>query len=169
MKNIYLVGFMGTGKTFVGKILAQKLNKKFIEMDEVIEEKAGKKIADIFKDQGEPYFRGLERALLKKLAGQNDLVISCGGGVVCRKENILLMKKSGTIINLYSSPEKIYQRTKNDKSRPLLQGEDPLGKIKDLLKQRAAFYARADYQVRSEDETPEAVAQNIVNLVQNEK
>ena len=95
MKNIYLVGFMGTGKTIVGKILAKKLAKEFIEMDTVIEEKEGSEIVDIFAKQGQAYFRSLEKELLGELSKREDVVISCGGGLVCDQGNLKVLKETG--------------------------------------------------------------------------
>jgi shikimate kinase len=167
MKNIYLVGFMGTGKSFVGRILARKLGIHFFEMDHELERRAGKTITQIFKEDGEAVFRVMETNLLCELSFKSGMVVSCGGGVVCNEGNIVMMKKSGVIVNLFSSAEKIYARTKADKERPLLQVEDPLSKINELLTKRAPFYARADYQVRSEDETPEEVAEAIVKILKD--
>jgi len=138
-------------------------------MDQELERRAGKTVTQIFKEDGEAVFRVMETNLLGELAFKSGMVISCGGGVICCEGNIGMMKKSGVIVNLFSSAEKIYARTKADKDRPLLQVEDPLLKINELLKKRAPFYARADYQVRSEDETPEEVAEAIVKILKNAK
>jgi shikimate kinase len=165
MQNIYLVGFMGTGKSFVGKILAGQLNAKFIEMDEELERRAGKKIVDIFKDEGEANFRLMERMLLEELAKQDGNVVSCGGGAVCNDYNLALVKTSGFSFNLQSSPEKIYERTKKNTDRPLLQVENPLLKIKELLSKREPFYAQADHHIKSEEETPQQVADAIMNIL----
>jgi shikimate kinase len=165
MKNIYLVGFMGTGKTAVGHILAEKLQKTFVEMDEVIERKEGKKIVDIFAQKGESYFRKLETTLLEELSQQDNLVISCGGGLICNPQNLRILKQSGIIFNLQSSPEKIYERTRKHTHRPLLNVENPLEKIKNLLAERTPFYQQAHYTVESEEQTPEQVADYILEIL----
>ena len=144
MRNIYLVGFMGTGKTFVGRILAEKLKRPFVEMDAEIERLAGKPIGDIFREDGEDAFRAMETRLLEDLARQSGLVVSCGGGTVCNDYNLRVMKASGASFNLRSSPEKIYERTRNDTARPLLQVADPLAKIAELLAKREPYYTQAD-------------------------
>ena len=117
MKNIYLVGFMGTGKSFVGRILAKKIAAHFMEMDTELERRAGKAIAQIFKEDGEAVFRVMEKNLLSELSFKSGMVVSCGGGVICSEENVVMMKKSGVIVNLFSSAEKIYARTKDDKNQ----------------------------------------------------
>lgn len=167
MKNIYLVGFMGTGKTTVGIILADKLKKAFVEMDEYIEQKENKKIADIFKINGEPYFRKIEHNVLKELALGKDLVISCGGGVICNDENLKILKETGIVFNLTASPQEIYARTKEHSHRPLLNVSDPLGKIKELLLKRQPYYVQAHYSIDTDGLGPCAVADQIIHIVQN--
>jgi len=167
-KNIYLVGFMGTGKTTVGKILAEKLGREFIEMDEEIEKKEGKKIVDIFRQKGESYFRKIEKEVLKRIASCFSLVVSCGGGVVVDRENLKILKESGIVICLKAKPSIIYERTKKTKERPLLNVPDPLKKIKELLARRAPFYAKADYFVDTTPFTPEEVSEEIIKILKNE-
>lgn len=169
MKNIYLVGFMGTGKSFVGRILAKRLKLYFYEMDTELERRAGKKVAQIFAQDGENVFRVMETNLLNEIALKTSMVVSCGGGVVCSETNIAIMKRNGIIINLNSSAEKVYERINGDATRPLLQVENPLEKIKELMAKRAPFYARADYQVSSENETPEQVAAAIEKILKDAK
>lgn len=165
MKNIYIVGFMATGKSAVGKILARELKREFVEMDQAIEQQEGRKIKDIFKESGEPYFRGLESKLLHDLAEKSDLVVSCGGGLICSEDNIKILKKSGIVINLRSSPEKIYNRTRQLADRPLLNVPDPLAKIKELFEKRRPYYDQAHYQIISENETPQQVAEAILGVL----
>jgi len=167
-KNIYLVGFMGTGKTTVGKILAKKLKKEFVEMDEEIEKREGKKIVDIFRLFGEPYFRKVEKEVLKEIASCFNLVVSCGGGVIVDEENLKILKKTGIIICLKATPSVIYERTKKTKERPLLNVSNPLKKIKELLARRAPFYAKADYFVDTSTLTPEEVSEEIIKILKNE-
>jgi shikimate kinase len=165
MKNVYLVGFMGTGKTAVGKELGVRLDKQFVEMDDEIEKRAGKTIVKIFAEDGEAHFRKLEKNLLKELNTKQNLIVSCGGGLICNEENLAILKESGTVINLKSSAEKIYERTKIHAHRPLLNVDDPLQEIKGLMEKRAPFYLQAHYVVESEEQTPAEVASVIESLL----
>lgn len=146
-KNIYLVGFMGTGKTSVGMVLAQRLKREFVEMDAVIEEREKMRIVDIFREKGEKYFRKVEKDVLKDIAQRRSLIVSCGGGVVIDEENIKILKDTGIVFCLNADAYVIYQRVKNEKHRPLLNVDNPLQKIKELLKQRERFYQQAHYQI----------------------
>ncbi|HQP92163.1 MAG TPA: shikimate kinase [Candidatus Omnitrophota bacterium] len=161
MGNIYLVGFMGTGKTATGKVLSKSLKRAFFDMDELIEEREKMTIPDIFEKKGEPYFRALEKEVVKELAKKNDLVIACGGGAFVDPENIENMKASGKVIWLTSSPEMILDRTKKFTHRPLLNVKDPLVRIKDLLAKREPFYSQAhcviDCDKLSVEQSAEAV------------
>ncbi len=145
--NIALVGFMGTGKTYVGRALAGKLGVEFVDSDDVIEERSGMKISAIFEQFGEQYFRELEKKAIKELSERDGLVIACGGGVVLNQENVDNLKRNGIVICLTATPEAIYRRVKDESHRPLLQVEDPMGKIKELLERRAKYYAQADYTI----------------------
>ncbi len=142
--NIALIGFMGTGKTAVGKVLAQKLRKEFVELDAVIEKKAGKTIPAIFRQDGEIRFRELEIEAVREIATKNNVVIACGGGIVLNTINIDRLKKESVIIYLTASPSVILKRTSIDKSaRPLLDVADRVQEIKKLLDFRQPFYTRA--------------------------
>ena len=165
MKNIYLVGFMGTGKSTVGKILSQRLNKEFVEMDEVIEAREGKPITEIFASSGEPYFRILEKNLLKEIALKSDTIVSCGGGLVCNQENLDILKASGLVLNLTASPEVIYQRIKEFTNRPILNVKEPLVKIQELFKQRQPFYNKAHLSLDTEVKSPEVIALEIEKII----
>lgn len=158
---------MGTGKTTCGKILAQALNKEFIEMDEVIQSRQGMSIVDIFAKKGEPYFRQLERSLLKELAAKTDLVVSCGGGVVCDKANLTLLKNSGLVFGLTAAANVIYERVKNQRHRPLLNVKNPLAKIKQLLKKRNPYYKQSHYIIETDKILPEQVAQKILTIIKH--
>jgi len=167
MKNIYIVGFMGAGKTSVAKILADELKKEFIEMDAVIEERSGKAISDIFADEGETCFRQLEKQLLNELSLRSDLVVSCGGGLICNEENLGLLKKSGTVVTLETSPATIYERVKNHTHRPLLNVDNPLEAITDLLNKRQPYYEQADYIVSTDSLSIEEVAASVIKLIES--
>ena len=122
--NIVLVGFMGTGKTVVGKAVAEEVGMTFLDMDVVIEEREGRKISDIFAEDGEPYFRSLERKLIQELSDGSGLVIATGGGIVLNPENISDFNKSSLVVCLSLDPDIIMQRLLSDTTRPLLQGDD---------------------------------------------
>jgi shikimate kinase len=142
--SIALIGFMGSGKTKVGKALAQKLDKRFFELDPMIEEKAGKTIPEIFREAGEIAFRELEIAVTKEVAEEKNAVIACGGGVVLNKINIDRLKQEAVIVYLTASPGVILKRTARDtEERPLLKVADPAAQIRKLLKYRQPFYERA--------------------------
>ncbi len=144
MNNIYLVGFMGTGKTVTGRALAKKLSRKYVDLDELIEEKEKMGIPEIFSKNGEAYFRRLEKEALKNISNDKEIIVSCGGGIVIDKDNIDIMKKTGTIFCLAASADVILKRTSAFNNRPLLNVANPKEKIESLLKERAPFYALAD-------------------------
>jgi shikimate kinase len=142
--SIALIGFMGTGKTAVGRALAEKLRKRFIELDPLIEQKAGKTIPEIFQEEGETAFRKLEIAVTKEAAREKEAVIACGGGVVLNKINIDRLKKGAVIVYLTASPKVILKRTlHDDEERPLLKVANPAQTIRELLRFRQPFYERA--------------------------
>jgi len=165
--NLVLTGFMGTGKTAVGRLVAEKLGWQFFDTDEIIEAEVGVKIAEIFAKKGEPYFRELETKTIRLLALLDNTVISCGGGVVLRPENMDELERSGTIVCLTASPEKILERTKGD-TRPLLAVKDPLSKITEMQKAREPYYKRCRLMVDTTELPPEAVAEKIMKQLSNE-
>jgi shikimate kinase len=142
--NIALIGFMGAGKTAVGEVLAQRLGKEFVELDAVIEKRAGKSIANIFQQEGEIAFRELEIDITKEIAARKDQVIACGGGIILNKINIDRLKQGSVMVYLMASLEVIIQRTVDDKGvRPLLNVNDRKGEIVALLKFRRPLYENA--------------------------
>ena len=158
MRNITLVGFMGTGKSTVGRILAKKLGYRFIDVDEEIEREQGVSISHIFSELGEPYFRQLERVLIKTLSLREGLVISAGGGAVVDESNIEAMKQGGTLVCLTASPDEIMKRVGKSNNRPLLQVPDPMAKIMELMSKREPFYRKADFMVDTTTMSAEEVA-----------
>ena len=139
--NIILTGFMGTGKTTLGQLLAEKIGYQFVDTDALIEQQTGKTIADLFQSYGETAFRKLESELVENLAQKQRLVIATGGGLVLNPKNIATLNKTGQIICLTASPEEILSRVSGKQGvRPLLQGENPLEKITQLLQQRDSVY-----------------------------
>jgi len=142
--SVALIGFMGTGKTAVGRALSEKLGKRFIELDPLIEQKAGKTIPEVFQEDGETVFRELEITVTKEAAREKEAVIACGGGVVLNKINIDRLKKEAVIVYLTASPKVILKRTlHDDEERPLLKAADPAQTIRELLRFRQPFYKRA--------------------------
>lgn len=166
MKNIVLTGFMGTGKTSVGRILASILGLGFVDTDEEIEKNNGKTVAEIFGSYGIKYFRYEESLMIKKISNRGDLVIATGGGAVLNPDNVAALKKKGIIVLLRSSPEVVYSRIGLESNRPLLAGEeDPLQKITDLMQQREDTYREsADLEVTSNN-SKELVAAKIIRLL----
>lgn len=161
-ENLFLIGFMGCGKSTVSKKYCQLFSMEHIEMDEKLQERAGMRISEIFRACGEERFRDMETEFLRELRGQNGAVVSCGGGVPLRSENVALMKESGTIIFLTASPETIYQRVKADSSRPLLKGKKNPKAIGELIEARRPFYeAAADLRVWTEGKSVETICREI--------
>jgi shikimate kinase len=167
MKNIVLTGFMGTGKTKVGKELSRLLNMKLIDVDTEIEKSEKMTINDIFKQFGESRFREIESEMLKKLSGYKKSIISTGGGVVLRQGNIDALKKNGIIICLMAKPETILKRTCNNNDRPLLQVENPIERIEKLLNFRKPFYEKADIIIDTEDKAPLQIAEEIIETIKD--
>jgi len=167
-QNIILTGFMGTGKTTLGQLLAEKIGYQFVDTDALIEQQTGKSITKIFATQGEEAFRQLETELVKKLADKSGLVIATGGGLVLNPVNITELSRTGQIFCLTASAEEIFQRvTQQDNSRPLLQEEYPLQKIVALLKQRDPIYQQFP-QISTSGTTAEKLVEKILGLIQNE-
>ncbi len=164
-RNIYLVGFMGTGKTTVGKLLAVSLKKKFLEMDEAIEQRDGRSIADIFSGKGEAYFRKIEKDILKEISQNKNLVVSCGGGVVMDKENLDILNRTGVTICLQAGAEIIYGRVRNEKMRPLLNVSDPQAKIEELLTLREPFYRQVRLRLDTGRSSPSQVVEEITRIL----
>lgn len=167
--NIYLIGFSGTGKTNSGRQAAALLGWEFYEMDDEIEEMIGKKIPEIFKDDGEPRFREIETEVLELAARRSGLVVSTGGGAPTREENRKLMSSSGIVIRLSASPETISQRLSASAGRrgralrPLLGSKAPVERVRTLLAERESAYATADVELNTEGLRHADVAQLIVD------
>lgn len=168
-KNVVLTGFMGTGKTVVGKFLAKRLGYKYIDTDEVIEKRVGMKINEIFEKKGEKYFRNIESRVVKDVSKLSGYVIATGGGVVLRSKNMDELEKNGVIINLKASPETIYQRTIKTKGvRPLIDKPNPKKEIVKLLNYRRKFYKRCDFAVFTDRLKLEDVVDKIINFLKSE-
>jgi len=169
--NIALIGFMGTGKTAVGQLLAETLDRKFIEMDWLIEKQAGRTIPEIFRDDGEIGFRELEIETSKTIAGEDHCVIACGGGIVLNKINIDRLKLGGLIVYLTASPAAILKRTSSEAgTRPLLAVENPAQVIRELTKARKPFYERAaDITVNTSKLDINGVVREITRIIKEDE
>jgi shikimate kinase len=169
--NIALIGFMGTGKSAVGKALAEKLGLKFVEMDLLIEEMAGKPIPDIFQQNGEITFRELEIEVTKRVAKKTGQVIACGGGMVLNKINVDRLRETSRMVYLKASPRKILERTSADTNdRPLLDVPDPVQRIRELLDFRKPFYERsADITINTSRLNIDKVADVITNRLKEDE
>ena len=160
--NLALVGFMGTGKTSVGRIVSEQLHFEFLDTDELIQTRTGRTISDIFARDGEPAFRELERQVVRELAERKQTLISTGGGLPTNLENLQSLKKHALVVCLWASPEKIWERVRNQSHRPLLHDPDPQKKIRDLLAVRAPFYRQADVLINTDLRSAREVAQQII-------
>ena|SRR5205085_1812257 len=161
--NIALVGFMGTGKSTVGQIVASMLNFDFVDTDEMIEGMAGKRISEIFSSDGEERFREYERHAVEQLKELKNTVISTGGGLVTKAENLASLKEHALVVCLWCSPETIFRRVGHQSHRPLLRVENPLERIRELLNERAPAYRQADVLLNSEFRKPREVATHVLH------
>ena len=161
IRNIALIGFMGTGKSSVARLLAGQLHFALLDTDEMIEHQTGKSVADIFANEGEPAFRKYEAQAVADLAARDRTIIATGGGVGANQAHLDSLKQHALVVCLWASPEKIWERVRHQTHRPLLKDPDPLAKIRELLAAREPFYKQADVllstQVRSVKEVAEQV------------
>ena len=165
-KNIYLIGFSYSGKTVVGKILARSLDRTFFDIDQEIAKSQGQSIESIFSEYGESYFRDLESQVLHDASQTNGKIVSTGGGIVIDPENREIMRKSGLIIHLETSPQVILQRMTTQSGtelRPLLETQDPVQRIRDLRFKRAPFYYDSDWVVKTDKLSPHEVANAVTD------
>ena len=163
-KNIILCGFMGSGKSTVGRLLAEKMGMRFIDTDTYIEQKEGMTISEIFARKGENYFRDLEASACRDLSNVHAAVISTGGGTLLKDCNVTELKKSGIIFLLDISPETVLYRLRNDKTRPLLQREDKENAVRTMLSNRIPLYKKAADCVINGEESPLQICFKIINL-----
>lgn len=162
--NIVLVGFMGTGKTTVGKLAARRLDLDFVDMDDVITERAGKAISRIFAEDGEPRFRAMERALVRELSARKGLLVAAGGGIVLNADNIADFSRSGLVVCLTATPETILRRVSAEKHRPLLEGGEKERKILGLLESRRELYAAIPHRIDTTGLAPDQVVERLVGM-----
>ena len=165
MRNIVLIGFMGTGKTTIATQLANRLNMRYVSTDSMVEKREKRTINEIFTKEGEDYFRDVESDIIREVSSRENLVIDAGGGVVIKEENLSNLKSSGVVICLTADEETIMERTKKYKHRPLLNVEDPKQKIRALLAKRAPLYAKADHCIDTGKLTVRQVVDEIVKIM----
>ncbi len=159
--NIVLIGFMGAGKSLLSQRLSVRLNWTVLSTDDLIVKREGRPITDIFAQSGEPYFRAVEKKVVSDIARKDEIIIDCGGGVVLDPENLAVLKQKGVVFYLSATPEKIYQRIKDQTHRPLLNVPDPLARLEELLAKRQAFYEQADYTIDTNDNDWQRVCEEI--------
>ncbi len=167
-ENIALVGFMGSGKSVTAKHLSHRLNRSLVSTDALIERRENRKIVDIFRDNGEAYFRKVESQIVWDVSQKQRQVIDCGGGVVLSRNNIDCLRRSGVVIYLKASPDVIFRRVKNQTHRPILNVHDPERKIEELLSQRWPFYEKADHQIETDNKTIFQVVEDIIRILDDE-
>ncbi len=163
IRNIALTGFMGCGKTAVGRVVAKVSGFEFLDTDQFIEEHVGKTIPRIFEEQGEETFRRYEREVVVRLAERESTVIATGGGLLVNEQNMDTMKQYAMVFCLWASPDSIWRRVKDQSHRPLLQTENPRQRIIDLLEERKPAYSRPDMLINTESRSPRAVAHLILS------
>jgi shikimate kinase len=166
IQNLALIGFMGTGKSSVGRIVADTLHFTFLDTDEIIESRTGMSINEIFAQKGEPQFRQLEQLVVEELATKTKTVIATGGGLAVHGDNLAKLKSHSLTVCLWSSPERIYEHVRNQSHRPLLKDPNPVAKIRQLLTARKPFYRQADVLVNTERRSAREVAQQVIHQFQ---
>ena len=160
--NVILVGMMGSGKTTVGRLVAERTGREFIDLDEMIEQQVGKRIAQIFEEVGEEGFRELETQTLREIAGATHAVIATGGGLVIKAENRRILQDLGIVVWLDAPPDELLKRIGNDESRPMLHGQNPMKRLERLLSERRGFYADAsNIHLDTTELTPEEIAERV--------
>jgi shikimate kinase len=161
--NLALIGFMGTGKSSVGRMVASALHFDYLDTDKVIEFRAHKSINEIFEQDGEPAFREWERRVVDELTHRRKTVISSGGGLPANEANLASLKSHGLVVCLWASPETIFERVRGHEHRPLLKAPEPLAKIRELLAAREAYYRQADVLVNTEMRSVREVATQVIH------
>jgi shikimate kinase len=162
IRNLALIGFMGTGTSSVGRALATYFNFEFIDTDELIVQRAGKPITDIFAQDSEPVFREFERQVVSELAQRSACVISTGGGLGANPDHLNALKQHALTVCLWAGPAAIYERVRHSSHRPLLNHPDPLGRIRELLADREPVYKQADLLIGTELRNVREVAHQII-------
>ncbi len=164
MRNIVLTGFMGSGKSTVGRLLAERLGMRLVDTDEEVERMAGMSIPEIFERYGEKRFRELEHLAVRHISELEGAVIVTGGGVVLNPENLRLLRRRGVIFYLHAEPEVICRRLAGDTSRPLLRGGSLEERVRKLMSQRAERYADHDFMIDTSHLSPSRVAERVAEI-----
>jgi len=167
-ENIIITGFMGTGKSIVAKELARKLKMEFIDMDQVIEERQGMSISDVFGRYGENYFRKQENKLVKELSQKENIVIATGGGTFLSSDNAIILSQKGKIICLFADSQVIYNRVKRKNNRPLIKGNNILNKINHLLTKRKKIYDNFHWKIDTTNLSVQEVVDKMIDLLKGE-
>ncbi|WP_457640956.1 shikimate kinase [Persephonella sp.] len=163
MKNIYLVGFMGSGKSTIGKLLAKETGYRFVDIDKEIEKNEDMSIKEIFSSKGEKYFRDLEKKMIKNFVEKKGFIVSTGGGLGADKENMELMKKKGVVIWLDVSLDTVLKRCGEDENRPLLKKSR--NDLEKLFEKRKQIYASADIHIDVNNKTPDQIVKEILRKI----
>ena len=163
IENLALIGFMGTGKSSVGRLVAHLLHFTFLDTDKVVEARAGKTISEIFEQDGEPAFRDWEGKIVQELTHRTKTVIATGGGLPANEANLASLKTHALVVCLWASPETIYERVRAHAHRPLLNNSDPQASIRELLSSREPFYRQADVLVNTERRSVHDVAVQVLH------
>ncbi len=172
-KVVYIAGFMGSGKSTIGPILANTLGWDFFDLDRVIEKKTGMKVSEIFENKGEAFFRNLEKETLAGLTSKNKVIIALGGGTVTNQDNINLVKKTGKLIYLKTSPESVYLRLRYKRDRPLLTNNgtvdlnrsDFVNKVGKLMQDRKKYYEQANITIDTDIESIGKIVDRIAKII----
>lgn len=167
--NVALVGFMGTGKTTIGRLLAKKLNLQFVDTDDLIEKTHSKTIPEIFLQSGENVFRQTESDVIKSVSEQKGQIIATGGGAIVKEENFLFLQSTSHIICLQAQPKSILKRVEKNNNRPLLDNKDKLKEINDLLNKRQDCYNKAHFFVSTDIHSCEQVVEKIIIYLKKQK
>jgi shikimate kinase len=165
-KRIALIGFMATGKSTIGPLLAEALGYRFVDTDVLVEKNMQMNITDIFANLGEDAFREAEYQALKEVLNEENVVLSTGGGMILFERNRKLLAEKAFVVSLLARPETIFQRVEGDETRPLLKCEDPLQRIRALLSERQQYYDCCDYKISTEDWTAVECSQKIIEAYQ---
>lgn len=167
LRNLYLIGMMGTGKSAVGKITADVLGLNFIDSDHFIENQFGLKVSEIFAEKGEQFFRRLEMDFITDGHPSENSLISCGGGLCTPNGMIDILKENGIVVTLTATPKTIYERIKENNSRPLINGADPLEKITEISNRRKYIYNSSHYSIPTDELSISEVSERIIKFYQS--
>lgn len=164
--NVALIGFMGSGKSTVGRLVAARLRYRFVDTDALIEARAGRPISKIFAEAGEAFFRELEKQVVAELTSYRRAVMATGGGLAANPEHLASLKEHALVVCLWASPETIWERVRRQSHRPLLQTPDPQARIRELLEARQPYYRQADILINTGLRSVQTVARQVVKELQ---